>query len=104
MLTMFIGMEYHETMEQHGGALMKILKVREYFEALGLDIWDAWSFFKLLDHGGDGSVDLEDFFDGCLRFRGPARAMDMGRIMQDQRPLWGRRGRRFFWSFMMSFV
>eukprot|EP00438_Fugacium_kawagutii_P021924 Skav207171 [mRNA] locus=scaffold573:580029:590278:- [translate_table: standard] len=69
-------------------------EVREYFEALGLDIWDAWhlgnehsmlSFFKLLDHGGDGSVDLEDFFDGCLRFRGPARAMDVGRIMQDQR-------------------
>ena len=24
------------------------------------------SFFKLLDNGGDGSVDLEDFFDGAL--------------------------------------
>ena len=24
-------------------------KVREYFESLGLDIWDAWSFFKMLD-------------------------------------------------------
>ena len=23
--------------------------VREYFETLGLDVWDAWSFFKLLD-------------------------------------------------------
>ena len=33
MLTMFIGMEYHETMEQHGGALMKILKVV-------LKLWD----------------------------------------------------------------
>ncbi|OLP87955.1 Voltage-dependent L-type calcium channel subunit alpha-1F [Symbiodinium microadriaticum] len=33
--------------------------VKEYFEALGLDIWDAWSFFKLLDAAGDGAVDLE---------------------------------------------
>lgn len=24
-------------------------EVREYFETLGLDVWDAWSFFKLLD-------------------------------------------------------
>ncbi|CAE7949039.1 Cacna1e [Symbiodinium sp. KB8] len=23
--------------------------VREYFESLGLDVWDAWTFFKLLD-------------------------------------------------------
>lgn len=72
---------------------IKTPAVREYFEALGLDIWDAWSFFKLLDNGGDGSVDLEDFFDGCLRFRGPARAMDVGRIMQDQRWLIRSQGR-----------
>ena len=24
-------------------------EVREYFETLGLDVWDAWTFFKLLD-------------------------------------------------------
>ena len=23
--------------------------VREYFTSIGLDVWDAWSFFKLLD-------------------------------------------------------
>mmetsp|Transcript_27529 Transcript_27529/g.64164 ORF Transcript_27529/g.64164 Transcript_27529/m.64164 type:complete len:587 (+) Transcript_27529:42-1802(+) len=67
--------------------------VREYFEALGLDIWDAWSFFKLLDSAGDGAVDLEEFFEGCMRFRGTARAMDVGRIMQDQRWLIKSQGR-----------
>ena len=31
--------------------------VKEYFESLGLDISDAWSFFKLLDvDGGKGHV------------------------------------------------
>ncbi|CAE7665595.1 Scn4a, partial [Symbiodinium pilosum] len=30
-------------------------EVREYFETLGLDVEDAWSFFKLLDRDGGGS-------------------------------------------------
>ena len=28
-----------------------------YFETLGLDIRDDWSFFKLLDQDGDGIVE-----------------------------------------------
>mmetsp|Transcript_23564 Transcript_23564/g.54738 ORF Transcript_23564/g.54738 Transcript_23564/m.54738 type:complete len:579 (-) Transcript_23564:257-1993(-) len=58
--------------------------VRTYFESLGLDVWDAWSFFKLLDSDGGGSVDVEEFFMGCLRFRGQAKAMDVGQLIQDQ--------------------
>ena len=33
----------------------------------GLDVWDAWSFFKLLDLDAGGSVEIEEFFKGCLR-------------------------------------
>ena len=33
--------------------------VREYFESLGLDIWDAWTFFKLLDLDAGGAVEAE---------------------------------------------
>ncbi|CAE7037917.1 unnamed protein product [Symbiodinium natans] len=40
--------------------------VRQYFEALGLDVWDAWSFFKLLDVDGGGAVEIEEFFLGDL--------------------------------------
>lgn len=61
--------------------------VRAYFETLGLDVWDAWSFFKLLDSDGGGSVDVEEFFMGCLRFRGQAKAMDVGKVIQDQAAL-----------------
>eukprot|EP00435_Cladocopium_sp_Y103_P036245 s135_g9.t1 len=60
--------------------------VRAFFESLDLDIWDAWSFFKLLDTDGGGMVEVEEFFMGCLRFRGTARAMDVAKIIQDQRP------------------
>lgn len=30
-----------------------------------------------------GSVEIEEFFMGCLRFSGQARAMDVGKIIQD---------------------
>eukprot|EP00439_Symbiodinium_sp_Y106_P071970 s1235_g13.t1 len=33
--------------------------VRAYFELLGLDVWDAWSFFKLLDLDDSGDVAVE---------------------------------------------
>ena len=58
--------------------------VREYFETLGLSVWDAWSFFKLLDADGGGLVEIEEFLMGCLRLRGQATAIDVGRILQDQ--------------------
>ncbi|CAE7928428.1 unnamed protein product, partial [Symbiodinium sp. KB8] len=64
---------------------IKTPAVRQYFEALGLDVWDAWSFFKLLDVDGGGAVEIEEFFLGCLKFRGAARSMDVGKILQDQK-------------------
>ncbi|CAJ1352609.1 unnamed protein product [Effrenium voratum] len=56
-------------------------EVRDYFGSLGLDIWDAWSFFKLLDLDEGGSVEIEEFLMGCLRLRGSATAMDVQKII-----------------------
>lgn len=56
----------------------------EYFQTLGLDVWDAWTFFKLLDKDNGGAVEVEEFLMGCLRLRGQASAMDVGRIINDQ--------------------
>ncbi|CAE7254642.1 Cacna1h [Symbiodinium sp. CCMP2456] len=58
--------------------------VVEYFETLGLDVWDAWSFFKLLDLDSGGAVEIEEFFKGCLRLRGQARGVDVGKLLHDQ--------------------
>mmetsp|Transcript_61368 Transcript_61368/g.110120 ORF Transcript_61368/g.110120 Transcript_61368/m.110120 type:complete len:233 (+) Transcript_61368:2-700(+) len=63
---------------------IKSQEVREYFESLGLDIWDAWSFFKLLDLDSGGEVEIDEFLMGCLRLRGPARAVDVGKLIHDQ--------------------
>lgn len=58
--------------------------VQAYFEVLGLDVDDAWSFFKLLDLDDGGDVEIEEFLMGCLRLRGTARAIDIGKIIHDQ--------------------
>jgi len=73
-------------------------EVKEYFETLGLDVWDAWGFFKLLDRDGGGSVEIEEFLKGCLRFRGQAKAIDVGQVMHDQAWLIKNQGR--FHTFM----
>lgn len=58
--------------------------VQQLLETLGLDVWDAWSFFKLLDTDGGGSIELEEFFMGCLRLGGNARGLELGKVLQDQ--------------------
>ncbi|CAE7353892.1 Lmf1, partial [Symbiodinium sp. CCMP2456] len=63
---------------------IKSPEVRHYFQTLGLDVWDAWSFFKLLDEDAGGAVEIEEFLMGCLRLRGQATAMDVGKIINDQ--------------------
>ncbi|CAJ1331417.1 unnamed protein product [Effrenium voratum] len=67
--------------------------VSEYFESLGLDVSDAWSFFKLLDMDGGGAVEIEEFLMGCLRLRGQARAMDIAKLIFDQNWLIKSQGR-----------
>ncbi|CAJ1342904.1 unnamed protein product [Effrenium voratum] len=59
-------------------------EVRDYFESLRLDVSDAWTFFKMLDLDGGGAIALDEFLMGCLRLRGQARAIDVGKILHEQ--------------------
>ncbi|CAE7448373.1 Cacna1c [Symbiodinium pilosum] len=40
--------------------------VRTYFEALELDVSDAWTFFKLLDTDGGSAIEIEESLDAQL--------------------------------------
>ncbi|CAJ1342823.1 unnamed protein product [Effrenium voratum] len=60
------------------------VEVQEYFQTIGLDVLDAWSLFKLLDLDAGGSISIEEFFTGCLRLRGNAKAMDIAKVIHDQ--------------------
>ncbi|OLQ08143.1 Voltage-dependent N-type calcium channel subunit alpha-1B [Symbiodinium microadriaticum] len=71
-------------------------EVQTYFEAIGLDVWDAWSFFKLLD--SDGGPQALPALDRALEGTSEARSMDLIRVMRDQAWLLSQQSR--FWTYM----
>merc|ERR1712014_133137 len=44
---------------------------------------DARGLFRLLDADSSGSVCAEEFFSGCLRLRGPAKALDLALLAHE---------------------
>ncbi|CAJ1368974.1 unnamed protein product, partial [Effrenium voratum] len=48
-----------------------------YFRVLGFDIDDANRFILLLDKDSSGSISMDEFLKGCLRYRGGATGVDM---------------------------
>merc|ERR1719399_1757584 len=49
----------------------------EYFKTIDLDPSEAEHLFDLLDVTGEGKITSEEFVNGCLRMRGPAKAYDV---------------------------
>eukprot|EP00931_Biecheleriopsis_adriatica_P060159 TRINITY_DN36114_c0_g1_i1.p1 TRINITY_DN36114_c0_g1~~TRINITY_DN36114_c0_g1_i1.p1 ORF type:complete len:610 (+),score=102.00 TRINITY_DN36114_c0_g1_i1:25-1854(+) len=47
-----------------------------YLEALDLEVHQGTALFHLLDDG-DGQITYDEFIDGILRFKGPARSIDL---------------------------
>lgn len=56
-------------------AVMADPQVMAHLQTLELDVHEGTALFHLLDNG-DGEVTLEEFIDGILRCKGPARAVD----------------------------
>jgi len=52
-------------------------------DALDITAFDARSMFKLLDSDDSGSVDIDEFCDGCLRLKGEARSFDINCLMYE---------------------
>eukprot|EP00435_Cladocopium_sp_Y103_P046007 s497_g13.t1 len=50
-------------------------QVMAHLQTLELDVHEGTALFHLLDNG-DGEVTLDEFIDGILRCKGPARAVD----------------------------
>lgn len=69
--------EFEKCMEQP--------EVKAYFRTLELDVEDSWSFFKLLDEDGGSLIDVEEFLMGSIRLRGSASALNMAKLMYDQK-------------------
>merc|ERR1712176_545598 len=68
----------------------KIFKDRSMthlLEALDISPYDARSMFKLLDRDGSGSIDIDEFCNGCLRLKGDARSFDVYCLMYENQRL-----------------
>merc|ERR1712060_948924 len=59
--------------------------MQEFFMAIDVDLREAKTVFRLIDVDGSGSLDLEEFMNGCLRLRGPARALDLTMLLNEFR-------------------
>ncbi|CAE7329552.1 IRX7, partial [Symbiodinium necroappetens] len=50
-------------------------KAVAYFQTLDVDVTESAALFHLIDNG-DGEVTLDEFIEGIMRCKGPARAID----------------------------
>jgi len=57
--------------------------MKDYFKELNLNTSEGRGLFDLLDVDGNGSVDPEEIVNGCLRLRGPARALELSLLMRE---------------------
>lgn len=57
----------------------------EHMQALlqtfDIDDTDAWTLFKLLDSDEGGSVDLDEFVEGCIKLKGHAKSIQIAELM-----------------------
>lgn len=61
--------------EERLSSILSNPKVAAYFQTLDLDVHESAALFHILDNG-DGEVTLDEFIDGIMRCKGPARAID----------------------------
>jgi len=69
--------EFAQKFEEH--------EMKAYFAMLDMDTSDAWTLFKLLDTSSSQMINLEEFVDGCLCLRGPARSIDLAKMSYETR-------------------
>merc|ERR1712050_414496 len=58
-----------------------------FFKAVDLNQEEAKDLFRLLDIDDSGTLDPEEFVNGCLRLQGPAKAIDLASFMHAYKQL-----------------
>merc|ERR1712048_990371 len=75
--------------------LMEIPRVGAAFAALGLEISDPVSFFKLLDVDGSTELEIEEFVIGCMHMTGEAKAVSVNLLISENKRIMSRQAKQF---------
>merc|ERR1712185_741710 len=59
--------------------------VSAYFSALGLENDDARTLFNLIDVEGEEEIGVDAFLEGCARYKGEARNIDMHMVLNESK-------------------
>eukprot|EP00930_Biecheleria_cincta_P034132 TRINITY_DN23608_c0_g1_i2.p1 TRINITY_DN23608_c0_g1~~TRINITY_DN23608_c0_g1_i2.p1 ORF type:complete len:620 (+),score=123.57 TRINITY_DN23608_c0_g1_i2:31-1860(+) len=62
---------------------LNTMHMQELFKSIDLDPSEADCVFKLLDLDGSGELQFSEFLNGCLRLRGPAKALDVLLLLRE---------------------
>merc|ERR1712032_1046556 len=68
------------TMEQFAASVADE-EIANFLSLVDIDPRDAWTLFKLLDQNSSNTIDPEEFVDGCLLLHGPAKSIDLAKLM-----------------------
>eukprot|EP00928_Gymnodinium_smaydae_P029271 TRINITY_DN22091_c0_g1_i2.p1 TRINITY_DN22091_c0_g1~~TRINITY_DN22091_c0_g1_i2.p1 ORF type:complete len:664 (-),score=109.89 TRINITY_DN22091_c0_g1_i2:176-2116(-) len=66
-------------------------QAKAYLDSLKLDTSDAELLFRIIDADESGFISIDEFVDGCLRFKGEAKSLDLHALSMDfhkMRSLW----------------
>lgn len=63
--------------------LLEDNRLQQYFKAIDVATTEAKGIFKLIDLDSSGEVGAEEFLNGCLKLRGPAKAVDLALLLQE---------------------
>jgi len=61
--------------------------VQHCLKAVDVNPCEARGLFNLLDLDNSGTIDAEEFLSGCLRIRGPAKALELVLLMREVRSM-----------------
>eukprot|EP00405_Crypthecodinium_cohnii_P024757 CAMPEP_0206498142 /NCGR_PEP_ID=MMETSP0324_2-20121206/50750_1 /ASSEMBLY_ACC=CAM_ASM_000836 /TAXON_ID=2866 /ORGANISM="Crypthecodinium cohnii, Strain Seligo" /LENGTH=720 /DNA_ID=CAMNT_0053984137 /DNA_START=116 /DNA_END=2278 /DNA_ORIENTATION=- len=62
-------------------------EVQDVFEQIDMDVEEAFKLFRLLDEKNKGTIELEQFVNGCSLLRVPAKALNVELLRKDLQEL-----------------
>eukprot|EP00435_Cladocopium_sp_Y103_P045451 s1298_g13.t1 len=54
-------------------------------DTVGISTDDVWTLFMLLDSDMTGLLDIDDFVNGCMQLRGPAKSLQVAKMSYENK-------------------